>query len=171
MPTDYEQALEKLGFSEVSFGCTTIKIFPPEERVRNQVGYAIDHEGNTLTGSQNGDWCKSWVVVGVDELCGDPIFIDSATPGYPVYTAAQGEDRWDPKPLAISMDGFSQALSVVAKLAARGRQDPAGLEANRLTAEELDAARHEIEAANPGLNVRYWEIVIGEDLLEELGRA
>jgi hypothetical protein len=27
----------------------------------------------------------------------------------------------------------------------------------------------EIEAANPGLDVRYREIVIGEDLLEELG--
>jgi hypothetical protein len=166
---DYIQALRKLDFFEVSFGYSTIEIFPLEELSQHQLGYAVGQHGNKLTGTQDGDWHESWVVIGVDEM-GDPIFIDDAAPGFPVYTAAHGEGRWDPVLLAVSLDGFNQALSVLAKLAAKGREHPVGLEANPLTAEELDAALNEIQAANPGLAVRHWEIVIGEDLLEELGR-
>ena len=122
----YEQALESIR-SEVSFGYETIRVYQAPELESLQVGYSVKPTGESLVGDGDGDWLKKWVVIGSEELCGDPIFIDTSVEEFPVYTAAHGEGRWDPRPVAASLEGFGKALSIVAE-AARGREYPTALE-------------------------------------------
>src|SRR2546429_46628 len=69
------------------------------------------------------DWHSSWLITGDEGECGDPIFIDTAAPGYPVRTNGTGEGRWDPKPNAVALNGLREALAAVA-MAAKHRKTP-----------------------------------------------
>ena len=55
-----------------------------------------------------------WTVIGCDTLLGDPIFIDTATPEYAVYTAIHGAGVWRPRPVSPGLDAFIRSLSVLA---------------------------------------------------------
>jgi hypothetical protein len=121
----------------VSLGYTTIYVCRPNELEQHQVGYSLDPDSKSLTGENEGDWLKSWLVIGHEDLTGDPFFIETCRPHYPVYTAVHGEGQWDPVMVADSLQGFRQALSAVAKIAA-GRQYPLALEANPLTQQERE---------------------------------
>jgi hypothetical protein len=83
-------------------------------------------EGQSLIGDKKGDWRGHWVIIGYAEQCGDPIFIDKSAANFPVYTAVHGEGSWSPEQIAASLDGFSKALSTVARIA-RGRESPVAL--------------------------------------------
>lgn len=47
------------------------------------MGYATNPQGKVLTGEAEGDWRANWIVIGEDETCGDPIFIDAAQERFP----------------------------------------------------------------------------------------
>jgi hypothetical protein len=102
----YEPVLEGIK-PKVSFGCTALRVYRPNELASGQVGYSISPTGEDLSGDKNGDWRRAWLVIGYDETCGDPIFIDRAEEGYPVYTAVTGKSRWDPQRIAVSLVAFA----------------------------------------------------------------
>jgi hypothetical protein len=154
----YEQALESIR-SEVSFGYETIRVYQAPELESLQVGYSVKPTGESLVGKEDGDWLKKWIVIGCEELCGDPIFIDTSVKGFPVYTAAHGEGRWDPTPVAVSLEGFGKALAVLAQ-AARGREYAKALEENPLTQPERESVLAAIRNENPGIDLEFWEIVL-----------
>src|SRR5215831_2679360 len=98
----YEATLDAMN-PKVAFGCTTIRVYRPSELAAGQIGHSITPTGVVLSGDKNGDWRKEWLVIGYDETCGDPIFIDKTEEGYPVYTAVVGKGRWDRQRIAVSL--------------------------------------------------------------------
>jgi len=155
----YEEILGAIK-PEVSFGYTTIRIFPISELAAEQVGYSITAIGQSLTGEKDGEWLKSWLVIGFEDLGGDPIFIDTSQEDFPVYTAIHGESRWDAKRIADSLNGLMYALSAIADVA-KGREYPVALENNPLKQSEREAALAVIRQHNPTTNLDFWK-----DLLE-----
>ena len=160
----YEKIVESLP-SEVSLGYETIRIYQGSDRESSQVGYSVMSSGESLTGDGDGDgdgdWHPHWIVIGYEELCGDPIFIDAACDGFPVYTAPHGEGRWDAEPIAVSLESFGKSLSVMAHVA-KGRQFPTALEKNPITAPEKEATIAAIKRENPGLELRFWETLLNQ---------
>jgi hypothetical protein len=150
-----DQLLEAIQ-PEVSFGYTTIRIFRASELEPQQVGYSITPTGQSLTGDEDGDWRKNWLVIGYEDLCGDPIFIDTSQEEFPVYTAIHGEGPWEPNRIADSLVGLGRALSAIADVA-KGREHPVGLENNPLTQQEKQAALAAIQRYNPNADLSFWE--------------
>ncbi len=134
--SDFEAALSKVP-SHVSFGYSSVHICRPSEVEQRQLGYSIAPDGEPLWGDGDGDWRRSWLVIGDEGECGDPIFVDIAGAGYPVYTAWHGEGWWDPRPIAVSLNGLRETLNAVA-IAAQGREHPVALEQNPITPTERD---------------------------------
>ena len=95
----------------------------------------------------------------IRELCVDPIFIDSSADGFPVYTAMHGQGTWEPKQIAVSLEAFGSALSVVAGIS-KGRQNPMALESNPLTLSEKEAALALIQHHNPGVKLEFWDLIL-----------
>ena len=154
----YESVLSTI-MPEVSFGYSTIRVYRPQELEAGQVGYSISEDGKSLIGDEDGDWRKSWIVIGYEECCGDPIFIDKAMDEYPVYTAVHGEDQWEPVCIAVSLAGFGQALSAIANLG-KGRENPTALEENPLPESEKDKALASIRRSNPTAELEFWELLL-----------
>ncbi|HXA50768.1 MAG TPA: hypothetical protein VNV86_10710 [Candidatus Acidoferrum sp.] len=158
----YERLLQDMP-SGVSFGHGSVCLWPPSELRRRQIGYSIGPDTRSLCGDGDGDWRTTWLVIGFEGECGDPVFIDTATPGYPVYTAWHGEGRWDPKPVAVSLCGLREALASVAR-AAKGRESPVALEQNPISAAERDTVLREIQQHNPDIDLSFWALMLGDDL-------
>jgi len=137
---------------EVSIGYETIRMYKGPELESAQVGYAVTPAGESLTGDGDGDWLSKWLVIGYEELCGDPIFIDTSCEEFPVYTAMHGEGRWDAKPIAVSLAAFGKSLSAIAQVA-KGRAHPKDLEQNPLTSSEKQEAITAIRRENPGIDL------------------
>jgi hypothetical protein len=156
----YQELLSELP-SNTSIGCAGISIWSRSELQERQLGYSIGAGGRSLTGVKDGDWRSSWLAIGNEDLCGDPIFIDTAAPGYPVYTAVHGEGRWEPVPIAQSLTAFREALAAVGR-AAPGREDPVALEQNPLSAVERESILKEIREHNPDIDLSFWEMMLGD---------
>jgi hypothetical protein len=154
----YEKVLEGI-LNEVSFGYETIRVYREPGLQALQIGYSIGPTGEPLTGEQASDWQTEWIVIGYEECSGDPIFIDSLTERFPVYTAIHGEGSWEAKQIAVSLDAFGRALSAVAAVA-NGRENPVALESNPLTQSEKQTTLAAIQSDNPGLDLEFWEILL-----------
>jgi hypothetical protein len=155
---DYQDQLSAIP-AKISIGYQTIRIFLPNEVEPMQVGYSVSREGRSLIGSQEGDWLAQWKVIGCEEMCGDPIFIDESQDGFPVFTAVHGEGHWDPKKIAISMKSFGEALTNLAVLA-KGREFPTAFEGNPVTESERRTFLDAIERNNPGIDLEFWELLL-----------
>jgi hypothetical protein len=151
----FEEILDTIR-REVSFGYTTIHIFRASELETQQVGYSVSPTGDLLTTDHGGGWLKSWIVIGNEDLCGDPIFIDSSQADFPVYTAMHGEGRWEAEQIAASLVGFGHALTAIAGIA-EGRKYPVALENKPLTQPERAAALAEIQRHNPNVDLSFWQ--------------
>jgi hypothetical protein len=112
-----------------------------------------------LTGDQDGDWLQKWIVIGYEDLCGDPIFIDISVDEFPVYTAIHGEGSWNAKRVAVSLEAFGRALLSVANIA-KGRENPLALKNNPLEQLEKEATLSFIRRDNPGVDLEFWEILL-----------
>jgi hypothetical protein len=151
---DYETELGDLP-SEVSFGVATIRIAKPDCLKLLQVGCGIDSRGMPLIGEAEGDWRATWVVIGSDDTSGDPIFIDTAIEGFPVYTAMHGAGRWRPTRIASNLTGLKHALGAVSD-AARGRENPIALGTNPLTPRERTEVLSRIREYNRDVDLGFW---------------
>jgi hypothetical protein len=152
---EYRSIRSQTDVDEVSFGYATVFVHPVDELDEAQVGYAVDPSGNTLVGTEDGDWRESWLVIGREDLVGDPLFVDLSVEGFPVYTASHGEGSWEPVRIADSFSGLLSALGSVSSVA-EGRGSPVELEGNPLPEEERARVLDEIAQANPSSSPEFW---------------
>ena len=98
--------LDNNEFSEVFFGSLGFYIAKSDQINEMQLGYSVHPDGNDLSGTNEGDWIKEWIVIGHDTELGDPFFVDSRDQNFPVYTAMHGMGTWDPYFVSNSLKSF-----------------------------------------------------------------
>lgn len=87
------------------------EIFSFDELDEYQIGYSIDLNGNSLVTDEADTWDDSWVVIGYETLCGDPIIIELNEAGYPVSRLMHGMGSWNNGTfLAVSIKSFLSIL-------------------------------------------------------------
>ena len=155
---NYDVELNRLP-EEVSLGITTIRIARAGNLARLQVGYAMDPQGRPLTGEAEGDWRPNWVVIGHDDTCGDPIFIDTSQDGFPVYTAMHSQGFWRPSRIASTIQGLGYALRAILE-ASHGRENPVALESNPLRQDERMKVLSQIRQHNPDVGLEFWTALL-----------
>lgn len=142
---------------EVSVGYRRLILFGAEQLDSEQVGYSRDAQGRDLTGGgAAGEWRDSWVVFGHEDECGDPVFVDLATPGLPVYTAVHGTGAWAPKLLASSFENFLVGLHEIA-IRSSGRSNPIELEGSPLSLPERAELVNALRCLGPDVDLEFWE--------------
>jgi hypothetical protein len=151
----YHELRSQTDIDEVSFGYATVTLHAVDELDDAQIGYAVDPAGNPLVGRDAGDWQESWLVIGHEDLVGDPLFVDLSGAGFPVYTAAHGEGSWEANRVADSFSGLVSALRSVSSVA-EGRDNPVALEGNPLPEDQRTRVLDEIAGANPSSSLEFW---------------
>ena len=141
----YIEKSKDLPFYEITIGYTTIHLLTEAELSEGQIGYSVDSEGNSFTGNNYGDWKKNWVVIGYEDLCGDPIFIDLDFEKFPVFTAIQGTGNWEQTLIADNFESFVKSLKIIAGLKLK---------------EEILA---QIKKLNQKADLEFWELLFEED--------
>jgi len=152
----YIELRDHVPVASVSLGYTTVTLFPASELKDAQVGCSVSDLGEPFTGEEEGDWKESWFVIGYEDLCGDPIFVNLAKPEFPVFTAAHGEGGWSPEMIASSFQGFIQALQEVNRLS-EGRDNPVKLERNPISAVERGRVLSKIAELSKNASLEFWE--------------
>ena len=143
----------------VSLGYSTIHVYGPTQIEGAQLGYAYDLEGNWLAGQADGDWQATWTVIGYENLCGDPIFVDRQTDSLAVYTATHGTGSWKPVMIAASLQDFEEALKIIEEVA-KGRETPVRLEHNPISSDERENALTEIRKITQVSEIEFWESLL-----------
>ena len=156
----YLELSNDLPIRSVSLGYKKVTLFNKSELTKAQTGYSIGPSGQTLVGSETGDWKDTWLVIADEDESGDPIFIDLASEDWPVYTAIHGEGSWEPERIADSFRGFVQSLEQMKSLS-KGRENPAKLEKKPVTQTpvtqtEANAALQRLRQINPNSSVNFW---------------
>ncbi|MGG5460869.1 hypothetical protein [Clostridium sp. B9] len=113
----YKELRNKIEPEYVSIDLQGIYLFNSDEIEKAQVGYSITPEGESLVGKEAGDWKAEWLVIGYEDLIGDPIFIDCSNYDYPVFTAMHGEDEWNEIKISSSFLNFIESLKIVSEFA------------------------------------------------------
>lgn len=103
--------MKSKNINEVFFGASGFSLANEASIKELQIGYSVHPDGTDLTGSNDGDWLKSWVVIGTDTEVGDPFFVDTSDPALPVYTAMHGMGEWSPERVCNSLVSFLEILS------------------------------------------------------------
>lgn len=141
----YIEKINDLPFREVSVGLTTIHLFSENEVFDGQLGYSVDTIGNSLVGEKNGDWKKTWLVIGYEDLCGDPIFTDLDKKNFPVFTAIHGTGNWNEKLIAESFDNFIKSLKFVSEFQTK------------------EQAIKKIQSLNQQIDLEFWMLLFETD--------
>lgn len=149
IPERFRQLRAAAATNRVSIGYSGICLFPLDQLQAAQQGYGIIPEGDET------DWRPEWVVVGNEELCGDPVFIDIDDDEFPVYTAAHGMENWRPQLLAFSFRHFLQIMEQLQELSRR-RANPVQLQNHPVTQEENDAFVEFIRHQSPDVDFHFW---------------
>jgi len=134
----------------------------PDDLLKAQVGYSIDSKKNTILKGIEGEWKKEWVVIGVDDLVGDPIFVDTHSKLFVVMTA-EPSTTWDPYPIADSLENFSAIIAQLAVLSVN-RSTPKEWDINPLSEKEKKAFLTVVATNNPDSEIGYWENFLDLDL-------
>ena len=162
MPAALLRALAELNPREVSFGYGGLKLLGIEELAEGQVGYALGIDDQSLSGSAPGDWRREWIVFCYDTGLGDPIFVDSGSPEFPVFTAMHGEGAWEPKPVAISLEAFRECWDEFARIA-NGRSNPVELEANPLSKAARQSFLNGVRQINGSrIDAELWVVLVDD---------
>jgi hypothetical protein len=158
MNSELAQLTERLGRVEprgVSVGYMTLQLFEPGQLESEQVGYSRDAAGDDLTDTAVGAWRRHWIVIGREDMCGDPIFTDVSDSDLPVFTAVHGGGSWEPTLLATSFAGFIAGLRLVSEIGA-GRSNPVQLEEHPLTDLEKTNLLEGLCCLGEGADVDFW---------------
>src|SRR5262249_30688813 len=160
LPPQYASWLERLGFEEISFGYSGIKLFSPAELDERQIGYSRGADGQSFCDGRPGRWQPEWLVSGYETTCGDPICLDTSCESLPVLTAMHGQGVWDPDLVAVSLQAFGQTLQLVCEIGI-GREYPVALEENPLPEQELGRVLRRIGQLNGGeIGMDFWSIFL-----------
>jgi hypothetical protein len=119
--------------------------------LKEQVGFSVDENNQKLDG-----WNSNWIVIGTDNLVGDPIFVDTSVEYNPVYTAIHGQGIWTPELIATSPAAFVHSVQVLEKIS-KGRTNPKQLESNPISDEERKKVIEEIASVNKLESYAFWE--------------
>lgn len=142
-----ERLLNEFALTEIYFGSEGFRICKIPELPEAQLGYAKHPNGNDLTGENEGDWKKEWIVIGNDTSLGDPYFIDTSVEALPVYTAMHGMGSWNPEEISPSLRNFLGSLKHLQSIS---RQDCARIDPDKRTLmdrkkiKELEAKLNEL---------------------------
>jgi len=150
IPERYKKIRAAVPLDSVSIGYASINLAPAAELEAAQQGYSIIPEGDET------DWHDEWVVIGHEEQCGDPVFIDTDDEDYPVYTAAHGTGEWNPRLIAFTFRHFIEILQQLQVLA-RGRSNPVELERHPITDREREVFIQFIRRDSPDVDFAFWE--------------
>ena len=124
-----------LPFNEVSFGYTTVTIYP-------------------LTKIK--DFVKAnWIVIGEEDLCGDLICIDAKNNSFPVYLVPLS-DELEPDYISSSFDNFVEILKMLSVIS-QGRDNPIKLQKNPMPENIKDNFLSNIKEKNPNCEIQFWE--------------
>ena len=149
IPERFRRRRASVPFDRVSIGYAGISLVPLDELEPAQNGYGV-----VLEESQT-DWRHEWIVIGNEERCGDPIFIDSDDDEYPVYTAAHGIGEWTPQLVAFTFRHFVEVLQQL-QVFSRGRANPAQLQRHPVTHEEGEKFIDFIRRTSPEVDFTFW---------------
>jgi hypothetical protein len=141
---------------KVSLGYRTVLLFPVAELEEAQLGYSVSDAGETLAGENEGDWKSSWLVIGHEDLVGDPIFVDLNTQELPVFTAAHSKGAWNPTLIASSFEGFIKAMEEIEGVSDM-RGNPVQLERNQLPDVERERVLGRIAELNGNASLEFWQ--------------
>lgn len=143
-------------FTRISLGWRTVILFDEHEIDEAQVGYRRTSSGRNLTSSTPGSWQPTWLVIGIDDELGDPLFIDLADVRLPVYTCAHGAGSWEPVQIADSFEAFVRAAQRIAVLS-HGRESPRALDDNPLDPADVERVLSDIACENRASSLEFWE--------------
>lgn len=142
---------------DVPFGYGGVTLFSAAELEHAQTGYSVAPDGTSLCGNGAGDWKKSWLVIGQDQLLDDPIFIDIDQEAMPVFTAEPGEGAWNAVSVCSSVIVFRGVVEEFAALA-EGRESPDAYEDNPLTKKQRSGFIERAVAVSDAAGAReFWE--------------
>ena len=144
----YLEAVKNESIPRFRFGVGGVTLFPPSAVGAEQRGYCGD------------DWMSSWLVIGKEDTCGDPIFVETTKVGLPVFTAKLGMGQWRPLRVADSLAQFLDALWFMAPYQL-GREHPAGLAANPLTPDEVGRLEEGLGRILQDANLTAWREWLG----------
>jgi hypothetical protein len=83
----------------------------------------------------------------------------STNPPYPVFTSIAGESAWESKLVAPSLDSFWKCVDTFRQIAS-GRANPTQLEANPLSAEQIDGYQRNVARLGGGNEdaIDFWNV-------------
>ena len=147
-------------FVEVNRGSGGLHLYSVAELAAGQIGYAVGPDGSSLCTGEDGAWLPGWLVIGFDTRSGDPILMDMSAPELPVLRDFNGQGKWEPVKIAISLEAFLAGLRGFACLA-KGRSTPVELEANPLPQSERADFLARISDLNNGqVRLDFWEALV-----------
>jgi hypothetical protein len=146
----------------ISIGYNEISFLSADMLDEGQVGYRIDPNGNSLITGNEGDWKEEWLVIAYDASLGDPIFVDTKSDSLSIFTAAIGQEIWEPVLVADSLDNFNKIILRLKDVSLK-RTNPVELEANPITEKERQDFLSEIETKNPNSEIWFWETFLEND--------
>ena len=155
IPEQFSQLRGAAPVDHVSIGCGGIRLVPVAELQAAQRGYG-DVEG------QDTDWQPGWAVIGHEELCGDPVFIDTEDDDYPVYTAEHGAGTWSPRLIAFTFRHFMQILQRLHDVS-RQRSNPVELKRHSISHDERTSFMQFIRRDSPQVDFSFWDSLLGMD--------
>jgi hypothetical protein len=160
LPDLLVKTLDGLKPLEISYGAGGLKVFAATEFEAEQIGFAVDTDGSSLCDTDEGCWQSNWIVIGLDTGLGDPIFIDTQSDEFPVFTAIHGEGSWEPEPVAISLKAFAQCWGEFANIA-KGRSNPVEQDENPPTEEEIDGFLSRVQKINGAkADIEFWQDIL-----------
>jgi hypothetical protein len=160
VPESYSTVLEAMPVNEVSYGVGGIKLFSAAELEQGQLGYGVAPDGKSLCSGEDGAWQPTWIAIGYETACGDPLFIETDEPTLPVLTAIHGEGYWEPMPVAISFDAFVRQINDFARIA-KGRSNPVELDDNPLPDTERDSFLERVDEMNERqFDSSFWAVLL-----------
>ena len=148
----YIQIRNTISIDEISYGYRTVTLFSENELDEEQLGYSA----NAITGEILDEWKESLLVIGREDLLGEPLFTDLQIEELPVYTTNHGKGVWNPELVASSFKGFIDSLMEVYQVS-NGRSYPAELECNPLPDKEREQVLKKIAELNGNALMEFWE--------------
>lgn len=163
------ETIKSKSLKEVFFGSSGFSIADEASIKDLQLGYSVHPDGSDLSGSNEGDWQKSWIVIGTDTEVGDPFFVDTNEPSLPVYTAMHGVGEWNAELVSTSLSSFLEALAYLNGIS---KQDFAQIEPDKNTITDLNELIELNEKLQEISGERfYWQNFIAQhqEWVEEFG--
>ncbi|MGG1341167.1 copper resistance protein [Bacillus toyonensis] len=149
------KSLDKFKEKELSIGYSGLIIYSNSALKKEQLGYSIDNKGNSLIGTNKGDWRQSWFVIGHEEEYGNPIFVDMSRRYLPIYTTEHGEGEWNSKIVSSSLKGFIKTANYLYDLS-KNREKPIKHENNALSVNDKVKLLTKIIVQTKRLNIPFW---------------